>query len=59
MAASDINLWDTAEHALDYLKRADSIPHRTEGEAVLLGCLPHRLVRVLDLAAAAVACSLW
>ena len=49
MAPSDVNLWDTAEHALDYLKRADSIPHRTEGEAVLLDWLPRSLGRVLDL----------
>lgn len=48
-SAPDVNLWDTAEHALDYLKRADTIPHRTEGEAVLLGCLPQTLSRVLDL----------
>ncbi len=53
MAASDINLWDTPEHALDYLRRADSIPHRTEGEAVLLDCLPRPLRRVLDLGSGA------
>ena len=46
---NDINLWSSAEHALGYLKRADSIPHRTEGEAELLTLLPDPLYRVLDL----------
>ncbi len=45
----NINLWSSAEHALDYLRQADSIPHRTEGEAVLLDCLPTRVTRILDL----------
>ena len=49
MANTDINLWDSAAHALDYLARADSIPHRTEGEAELLEWLPRPLPRVLDL----------
>jgi tRNA (cmo5U34)-methyltransferase len=49
MAASHVNLWTSPAHALDYLSRADSIPHRTEGEAVLLDCLPRPLRRVLDL----------
>jgi tRNA (cmo5U34)-methyltransferase len=53
VAASDVNLWDTPEHALDYLKRADSIPHRTEGEAVLLDCLLQPLGRALDLGSGA------
>jgi SAM-dependent methyltransferase len=44
----DVNLWTSAEHALEYLERADSIPHRTEGEAVLLDLLPPRPGRVLD-----------
>jgi SAM-dependent methyltransferase len=49
MATHNVNLWNTAQHALEYLGRADKIPHRTEGEAVLLGCLPSPLGRVLDL----------
>lgn len=46
---TDVNLWSSAEHALGYLARADAIPHRTEGEAELLACLPPDLTRVLDL----------
>jgi tRNA (cmo5U34)-methyltransferase len=49
MASPDVNLWTSPEHALDYLQRADSIPHRTEGEAELLECLPPRVNRFLDL----------
>jgi tRNA (cmo5U34)-methyltransferase len=45
----NINLWSSPQHALDYLSRADSIPHRTEGEATLLECLPERMNRVLEL----------
>ncbi len=45
----DANLWSSAEHALDYLGRADSVPHRVEGEAALLEFLPTRPKRVLDL----------
>jgi tRNA (cmo5U34)-methyltransferase len=46
---SDVNLWPSASHALEYLSKADSIPHRTEGEAELMLCLPHTVSRVLDL----------
>ncbi|MGA2181727.1 MAG: class I SAM-dependent methyltransferase [Bryobacteraceae bacterium] len=45
----NVNLWSSAAHALEYLERAGSIPHRTEGEAVLLDFLPPRPGRVLDL----------
>jgi SAM-dependent methyltransferase len=44
------NSWVDFDKALDYLARADSLPHRAEGEGVLVrdlvGCLPGR---VLDL----------
>jgi tRNA (cmo5U34)-methyltransferase len=44
----DINLWPSADHSREYLERADSIPHRGEGEAALLEFLPERVGRVLD-----------
>ena len=45
---ADVNLWPSAEHSLEYLQRADLIPHRGEGEAVLLEFLPAKVTRVLD-----------
>ena len=41
--------WSNAEHALSYLSRADSLPHRAEGEAVLLEQIATGTRRVLDL----------
>lgn len=49
----DVNLWSTAEHALEYLRRADSIPHRLEGEATLLELVPENPRRILDLGSGA------
>lgn len=47
--SSDVNLWPSAEHALEYLRRADTIPHRVEGEATLLEFVPSTARRILDL----------
>lgn len=46
---TQINLWASADHALHYLAQADRIPHRTEGEAVLLEHVPKTVQRILDL----------
>jgi SAM-dependent methyltransferase len=44
-----VNLWTSTEHALGYLGRADSIPHRVEGESTLLEFIPGSVQRILDL----------
>ena len=44
-----VNLWTSTEHALDYLGRADSIPHRVEGESTLLEFIRPTAKRILDL----------
>ncbi len=49
MAESNINLWGSPGHAIEYLAKADTIPHRTAGESALLEFLPGKLSRVLDL----------
>lgn len=47
------NLWSSAEHSRAYLERADTIPHRREGEATLLEFLPSPIHRFLDLGSGA------
>jgi tRNA (cmo5U34)-methyltransferase len=48
-ANAAVNLWERPEHANNYLGRANSIPHRTEGEAALLEFTPRSTRHVLDL----------
>jgi tRNA (cmo5U34)-methyltransferase len=43
--------YNSAEHALQYLARADRIAHRTAGEAVVLELVPRTVKRMLDLGA--------
>jgi tRNA (cmo5U34)-methyltransferase len=49
MNTLNLNEYATAEHALKYLALADRIPHRTEGEAVVLEFIPKQVSRILDL----------
>jgi tRNA (cmo5U34)-methyltransferase len=41
--------WSNVHHATAYLDIIDAVPHRTEGEAVLLEHIPINAKRVLDL----------
>ena len=43
------NEWKSIDHVLSYLLRADKLPHRTEGEKVLLDQIPEGAKRILDL----------
>ena len=43
--------WSDSNHSLNYLKKADSFPHRKDGEAVLLDNIPLNAKRILDIGA--------
>jgi tRNA (cmo5U34)-methyltransferase len=46
---TDVNKWTEEGHATDYLAIAGEIPHRREGEGVLLNRIPTGARRILDL----------
>ena len=41
--------WSNAQNAVAYLNVADNLPHRSEGESVLLDHIPKNVKRILDL----------
>ena len=41
--------WSSVQHALAYLNVANNLPHRTEGEVVLLDHVSKDASRILDL----------
>ena len=41
--------WSSPQNALAYLNVADTLPHRSEGESVLIEHLPEDTKRILDL----------
>jgi SAM-dependent methyltransferase len=49
MVDGSVSEWRDPEHVLDYLARADTFPHRAEGEGVLLDHVPRDARRILDL----------
>jgi len=44
-----VNKWTEEDHATGYLAVANEIPHRAEGESVLLDCIHQTASRILDL----------
>jgi tRNA (cmo5U34)-methyltransferase len=43
------NEWSSEQHTLNYLKKANEIPHRSDGENVLFYLILDDVKRVLDL----------
>ncbi|MFB5599423.1 MAG: class I SAM-dependent methyltransferase [Nitrososphaeraceae archaeon] len=49
ISIDDPSKWLSPDRVTDYLNRIDNIPHRTEGESVLLEFIPSSTKRILDL----------
>jgi tRNA (cmo5U34)-methyltransferase len=47
--SSSAKEWSSPQHSTAYLNAADNIPHRSEGESVLIDHLPENTKRILDL----------
>jgi ubiquinone/menaquinone biosynthesis C-methylase UbiE len=48
-SSSSAKEWSSPQHSREYQNVADSLPHRSEGESVLIDHLPANTKRVLDL----------
>ncbi len=49
MTLSSKQEWSDSQHVLNYLKVADTIPHREEGESILIDTIPKDAKRILDI----------
>ena len=49
MTLSSKQEWSDSQHVLNYLKVADTIPHRAEGESILIDNIPKDAKRILDI----------
>jgi len=49
VSSAHVNLWVNSEHALQYLREREALPHRVDALEMLVELLPASVERVLDL----------